>query len=240
MANKVNIEFIFDSDCPNVLATRANLKAALAELNIPYEFLEHCRQDGSCPPHAINYGSPTILVNGNDVIDEYPSPNSCRIYEDENGQQTGVPSVAMIKNAINARGGAVQSSFSWLRILAVLPVIGATLLPVLACPACWPVYVGLLSALGLGFINYSPYLLHITIVLLTFALFSLGYKASCRRGYGPLALGVVGALLLLAGKFYLEELYCSYVGVIVLVVAAIWNAWPRYSKNCTQKQVCKK
>jgi len=35
------------------------------------------------------------------------------------------------------------------RILTSLPGIGAALLPNATCPACWPVYAGILSSLGL-------------------------------------------------------------------------------------------
>jgi len=43
------------------------------------------------------------------------------------------------------------------RILTSLPGIGAALLPNATCPACWPVYAGILSSLGLGFLMTGAY-----------------------------------------------------------------------------------
>ena len=78
--------------------------------------------------------------------------------------------------------GTPQRAGQLLSSLAVLPGIGAALLPAVTCPACWPAYAGLLSALGLGFANYTPYLLPLTIVFLTVALGALGYQALQRGG----------------------------------------------------------
>ena len=81
------IEFIYDDDCPNVTATRENLMVALSEASIKYELKEWCRQDKESPVHVKNYGSPTILINGNDISEGESSPNCCRIYADEAGEQ---------------------------------------------------------------------------------------------------------------------------------------------------------
>ena len=61
----------------------------------------------------------------------------------------------------------------WKRSLAVLPGIGVSLLPKLACPLCWRAYAGLLSALGLGFLISAKYLLPLTVALLAIAVLSL-------------------------------------------------------------------
>jgi mercuric ion transport protein len=50
--------------------------------------------------------------------------------------------------------------------LLAIPGVLASLLPALACPLCWPAYAALLSALGLGFLTSSTYLLPLTGVLL--------------------------------------------------------------------------
>ncbi|SEN52532.1 hypothetical protein SAMN05216325_12228 [Nitrosomonas marina] len=49
-------------------------------------------------------------------------------------------------------------------------------LPILTCPACWPLYAGLLSALGLSFVDYTPFLFPVTAVLLFISLVSLAWK----------------------------------------------------------------
>ncbi|KAF0218625.1 MAG: putative Thioredoxin [Geobacteraceae bacterium] len=53
-----------------------------------------------------------------------------------------------------AGGGKI----GWRGMAAMLPGIGLAFLPKLACPACWPAYAGVFSSLGLGFVNYNPYL----------------------------------------------------------------------------------
>lgn len=90
----------------------------------------------------------------------------------------------------------------WKRSLAVVPGIGVSLLPKLMCPMCWPAYAGIVSSLGLGFLIPTKYLLPLTIVALALTTAALGYRASERRGYGPLSLGVIAAAMILAGKFY--------------------------------------
>jgi mercuric ion transport protein len=113
------------------------------------------------------------------------------------------------------------------RALAILPGASLTLLPIGACPACWPAYAGLLGSLGLGFLLDSTYLLPLMGAFLALALGTLGYRAKGRRGYGPLALGVVATGMALLGKFTLASNVLLYVGLGSLVAASIWNTWPR-------------
>ena len=144
-------------------------------------------------------------------------------------------SAAAIRPGMTASNGTVEGDpglkpspdKGWLSSLAVLPGIGAALLPVLTCPACWPAYAGLLSALGLNFANYTPYLLPLTIVLLLVAVGALGYHAVSRRQYGPLSMGIAGSVILVAGKFALDRDLIMYGGIALLVAASVWNAWPR-------------
>lgn len=118
-------------------------------------------------------------------------------------------------------------------IMALPPVLasGVAALPVLTCPACWPLYAGLLSALGLGFVDYTPFLLPVTAMLLAIALIPLAWKARQRRGYKPLLAGIAGTVLILAGKFWLENQPLYYAGIAVLLAASIWNIWTK-KKEC--------
>ena len=94
----------------------------------------------------------------------------------------------------------------------------------------WPLYAGIVSSVGLGFLIGTTYLLPLTIAFLISTLAVLGFRANRRRGYGPLVLGLVASVLVLLGKFYLESRPAGYSGVTLLVAAAIWNAWPRGTK----------
>ena len=126
--------------------------------------------------------------------------------------------------------GTPRNSRGILGSLAVLPSIGAALLPALGCPACWPAYAGLLSSLGLGFVNYTAYLLPITIAFLGIALGALGYQGFKRRAYVPALLGLAGAAILVVGRFIFDSEPALYAGIVLLVGASVWNAWPR--KTC--------
>jgi hypothetical protein len=115
----------------------------------------------------------------------------------------------------------------WKRSFAVLPGIGVSLIPKLVCPMCWPAYAGLLSALGLGFLISTKYLLPVTFVFLAMTVFAFGFRASRRHGYGPLWLGLVAAAVILVGKFYFDVVPATYAGVGLLIAASLWNSWPR-------------
>jgi hypothetical protein len=115
----------------------------------------------------------------------------------------------------------------WKRSLAVLPGVGVSLLPKLMCPMCWPAYAGLVSALGLGFLISTRYLLPLTVAFLAITAAALGFRASRRHGYGPLWLGLVAAAVILIGKFYFDAAQAAYTGVGLLIAASVWNSWPR-------------
>lgn len=73
----------------------------------------------------------------------------------------------------------------WHATLASFPAIGAALLPKLTCPLCFLAYAALLSAVGIEFMNYTPYLLPLTLAFLAvsasvLALQARGTVAPCR------------------------------------------------------------
>ena len=115
----------------------------------------------------------------------------------------------------------------WKQSLLSLPGIGLSALPKLACPVCWPAYAGLLSSMGLGFLISAAYLLPLTIAFLTVALAALAFRARKRRGLGPFIIGLVAGIGILLGKFVWDSNAAVYSGVGMLVVASVWNAWPR-------------
>ena len=89
---------------------------------------------------------------------------------------------------------------------------------------CWPAYAAVLSALGVGFIDYTPYLLPLTLAFLGVTLAMLAWRP--RRGYAPLALGLAASAMVLVGKFLFDSDIAVYAGVALLVAASVWNAWP--------------
>ncbi len=230
----LRVELIYDRDCPNVEAARAVLLRAFVETGVPASWAEWDRQAPESPERVRGYGSPTILVNGHDVAGAAPGSGAdcCRVYDHGAGQLQGVPPVERIAKALAGGRDATQSEggkgkTGWRGMLASISGAAPVLLPVGVCPACWPAYAGVLSSIGLGFLFNTVYLLPISAACLLLALGALAYRARSRRGYGPLGLGAAGAALALAGKFAFESDQTLYAGVALLVLAAIWNIWPR-------------
>jgi len=118
-------------------------------------------------------------------------------------------------------------SSRWKQGLVALPGIGVSILPKLACPACWPAYAGVLTSIGLGFLISVRYLLPLTIAFLVLALAAMLFRARDRRGYGPFLLAVLAASSVLLGKFAWDSRPTVYGAIGLLVVASLWNTWPR-------------
>ena len=231
----MKVELIYDADCPNVQGAREEVMKAFSLARIPPKWVEWDRADPSAPPHVQGYGSPTILVNGKDAGGAEPAEgvSCCRVYGIHQGRFRGTPPAEAVAEALKqaAREEGAQKKGktpSGLKTsLAALPGIGASLLPVGVCPACWPAYAGLLTSLGLGFLIKETYLLPLTALFLLIAVAALGYKARTRRGYGPFFLGLAASTLMLTGNFLLGIPALLYAGVALLVAASAWNAWPK-------------
>ncbi len=244
----IKVELIYDSDCPNVELARSVLKQALTQADLDAKWQEWDRADVKSPEYVQGYGSPTILVEGKDIAGESTedSCRSCRIYKDENGRFGGIPSVKLISTAIEKakqttakQAGIVHNQKGGYKgIFAVVPSTGAILIPGISCPACWPAYAGLLSALGIGFVNYTPYLLPITVLFLMIAVFALAFRAKRRRGYRPAFTGLIATIIIIVGKFVLSLGLLTYSGIGLLIIASIWNLWPRKNKGNVSCSFC--
>ena len=116
---------------------------------------------------------------------------------------------------------------TWKQNLLTAPAIGVALLPKLGCPLCWPLYAGILSSVGLGFLISAKYLLPLTMAFLLLSLWVLAFRAERRHGLGPALVGLLASAIVLTGKFYFEVNSMMYGGLGLLVAAAIWNSWPR-------------
>jgi mercuric ion transport protein len=232
----MKVELIYDTDCPNVAETRANLLQAFAAAHLEAEWTEWERSSPSIPAYAVGFGSPTVLVDGGDVAGENPREHisCCRLYASIEGQYSGAPSVELLKTSFAPATLAAAPSH-WQRSFLAVPGIVLSVLPVGMCPACWPLYAGVLSALGLSFLLSSAYLLPLTALCLLVSVFTLAFRARARRGYGPFALGLVATTLILWGKFSVESNVLAYAGVGLLISSSVWNSWPRRAADrCPQ------
>lgn len=94
-----SVELVYFSSCPNADPARDNIRAALAEVGAVGEWVEWDLEGPGTPDRCKVFGSPTVLVNGRDVLGA-PGTGvglSCRA--------EGAPSVPQIVDAIQGNGG---------------------------------------------------------------------------------------------------------------------------------------
>ena len=87
------VELIYFVGCPHIEAARKQLRAALEEAALPAEWIES--------DDARGYGSPSILINGVDVLGAEPGAgSSCRVYRGT--EVPGAPPLAAIVDALRS------------------------------------------------------------------------------------------------------------------------------------------
>jgi hypothetical protein len=235
------VELLFFPDCPNVPAARELLTRAMVQAGLRPLWTEHDVTSPDAPEYTRGFGSPTILVDKNDVTGSAPltEGSSCRIYV--GSEVRGVPPLESVLEALQAstsqppstagRRGSIGMS------LAVVPGALLSALPVVGCPSCWPAYAGVLSSLGVPFLMDATWLLPFTIGALVLALVALGFRATQRRGFGPFVLGVAASTGIVLGKFVLDMNTLVYVATALLAGASVWNSWPRTAR-ATSSEAC--
>jgi hypothetical protein len=207
------VELVYAEACPNAPEARANLARAFAATRLTPAWTEWEVSSPASPARVRTFGSPTVLVDGRDVAGAEPMDASgCRVYG-VGGRTRGAPPPELIARALAGALGHRSPA-----LLAAVPAAVIVLVPTLTCPACWPAYAAMLSALGLGFVPTTPYLLPLTIVLLVIALAGLALRAPGRL---PLLLGLVATPIVLLGKFVFASSPATYAGAGLLVAASL-------------------
>jgi len=118
------------------------------------------------------------------------------------------------------------------------PSLGVAALAPLACPACWPLYLGLLSSLGIGVSAIKPYIAPLAVALLAVSVVPLAYGAKTRNGYGPLILGVAASAAILFYLFAMPLKPVFYAGAALLVSASVWNILPNRKSKTDPCRAC--
>jgi len=213
----LKIEVLTFAGCPHGQTTIERTREVLAALGVEAELIEVDVRDDADAAHLRFPGSPTVRIDGVDIEPgaeaRAPDALSCRMYGG-----SGVPPRDLLVNAISRAAG---QGGGWLAAMGI-PVAGLAALP--ACPACYPLYAGVLSSLG---VTLDPGAhLALTAGLIAIALGALAFRARARRGHAPLALGAAAALLIAGGKIVLGIDAVVYGGAALLITAGIWNAWP--------------
>lgn len=226
----MTIELIYEATCPNAEGARGLIRRALEELGVKAQVREFDRDAGDAPEYARNCGSPTILVDGKDVDPGAATPNSCRLYLSNEGRLAGTPSYEKVRNAIQA----AQKRGGW-GILAVIPAMGSGLLPVVTCPACWPLYASALSGLGLGFMGDARVINWVVGALSLVGLLGVGIYALWTRQYLVSGIGIAALAMILAGKVLLGSTPLVYVGIGLSVGAVALARWRNRARSA---EVC--
>ena len=220
----MKVELIYDADCPNVEQARSVLTRAFTATGIHAQWQEWDRHASGSPDYVKSFGSPTILIDGHDATPSDPvaGSGSCRIYTDGSGRSSGVPPLDVIRDALkNAMQNRPPKSYRWPALFASLPTVGVAFLPKLLCPLCFPVYAAILSALGLEFVDYTPYLLPLTVAFLTISLGVLVMQTRNTGRTAPLLLGVAASAIVVIGKFHFDLDWLTTSGVVLLIVSIL-------------------
>lgn len=226
------VELLYDPHCPNVGLARAQLLRAFAYAGLDPHWRESRCDEGHVAEPVRPYGSPTILVDGRDVAPLTHDASCCRLYAQPDGSIKGVPSVEAIRSALTSHRGEDRN---WASAGVWLPAIGIAALPKLICPACWPAYTALASTLGMPFLLQTRFLLPATLAALGVVLALLTWRAPQRRGYGPALVALAASAAIVAAKFIFLSPPAVYFAAAVLLIACIWNGWPRRTtcRDCT-------
>ena len=152
----MKIQLLHFEGCPNVDAARAALRDALRaeKLEISVEEIDIERPDA--PEWARGWGSPTILIDGQDVTgQERSNASSCRLYAG------GAPSIESIRTRIAAASGVPSTGG---RI--ALPIVGALTAAIAASACCLlPAALAMVGVSGAGFAaKFAPYRIHFLVV----------------------------------------------------------------------------
>ncbi len=112
----------------------------------------------------------------------------------------------------------------------------ATLVTAMACPACWPLFAGIGSALGLGFLLPLEGVMMNFVFPAVVVIASVGSIASFRshRSLVPLMIGLTSSGLILIGFYIGWQLTLMYIGIFGLLISAVLG----HIANRKQEKLC--
>lgn len=107
--NTPRVELVYFTGCPHVVAARTVLQKALSAEGMASEWREWNRDDAATPTALRKYGSPTILVDGQDIAPTPADANCCRVYAGDDGLRS-VPEIDTIRLALKEFQGKCQEN----------------------------------------------------------------------------------------------------------------------------------
>ncbi|HET6584716.1 MAG TPA: hypothetical protein VFG69_14765 [Nannocystaceae bacterium] len=95
----IDVVILYDDGCPNLDLARAAVSAAVGATGLPVQVREIER--GDAPVESRGFASPTVLVDGRDVVAGAACTNvACRMYASSDGALVGAPPVEEIVAAL--------------------------------------------------------------------------------------------------------------------------------------------
>jgi hypothetical protein len=139
---KPEITLVYDADCPNVDAARGALREAIARARLDPGWIECPRAASGASQRSSRFGSPTILVNGEDVSGE-PGADAacCRVYQTPDGLR-GVPSVETIAAAIERASLPKTAAGALMTKTTASGALGLAFVSALGWLCCLPIAAG--------------------------------------------------------------------------------------------------
>jgi hypothetical protein len=111
MWRTMDIQFLYFEDCPSHDEALKRLQEVMQEEGIEAR-IEIIKVETDEQAQEYHFtGSPTILVNGNDIVSPQPGNHyrlACRVYTLEDGRISPLPSREMIRRAVRSAFDDVQ------------------------------------------------------------------------------------------------------------------------------------
>lgn len=97
----IKVELIFEPNCRNAEPARRLLVELAAKSGIAFSLQEVNKEDPGAPFYSKRFGSPTILVDGSDVVPTNSGTGqACRLYMWPDGTANGYPPMSSIAEAL--------------------------------------------------------------------------------------------------------------------------------------------
>jgi mercuric ion transport protein len=139
----MRVQFLHFRGCPNIDSARAALQEALAAQQVEATVEEIDVEDPASPEWSRAWGSPTILIDGQDLLGQSPSTGAtCRLYVG------GAPSVEVISARLAAARVPARASS---RGRVLLPLLSAMAVALASSACCvLPAVLAVLGVSGAG------------------------------------------------------------------------------------------
>jgi len=113
------------------------------------------------------------------------------------------------------------------RRTTLLTVTSAFLALAPKCPVCFLAYFGIFGVTAASASAYRSWLPPLTAISLSVTVGTLALGAGRKGRVGPIALGIIGAAGVFAGRFIANSRTMLFGGLLILVAAVAWKSWRR-------------